>query len=107
MPSTTASDGQTCNHGYQSQYRVGEDNDHPCGMLERALVEIWTVGLLEFFLSCKPEQCQGEQEHDEDSADSSSIGDDHLRFSEKQNYNDDWDRYYCAPDALYDFSLVL
>ena len=76
-------------------------------MLELALVEILSIGLLQVLLSCVPDKGQRDEEEDEGATDASSVGDEFLRvLLEDYNY-DYWNRDYDTPDSFYKPTVVL
>ena len=76
-------------------------------MLELALVEILSIGLLQVLLSCVPDKSQGDEEEDEGATDASCVGDEFLRvLLEDYNY-DYWNRDYDTPNSLDKATVVL
>ena len=76
-------------------------------MLELALVEILSIGLLQVLLSCVPDKGQRDEEEDEGATDASCVGDEFLRvLLEDYNY-DYWNRDYDTPNSLDKATVVL
>jgi hypothetical protein len=70
-------------------------------VLELALVEVLSIGLLQILFPCMPDEGQRDKEEDEGATDASSVCDELLRvLLEDYNY-DDWNRDYDTPDTLY------
>lgn len=70
-------------------------------MLEGTLVKIVAISLVQVKSSHMENESQRYDKKDESSTNSSSISDNNLNFSVKQNNQDDWDRNQNRPYPLY------
>jgi hypothetical protein len=76
-------------------------------VLELALVEILSIGLLQVLLPCMPDQGYRNEEENEGATDPSCVGDELLRVLHEDYNYDYWNRDYDAPDSLYDATVIL
>jgi hypothetical protein len=76
-------------------------------VLELALVEILSIGLLQVLLSCVPDKGQRDEEEDEGATDASCVGDEFLRVLHEDYNYDYWNRDYDTPNSLDKATVVL
>jgi hypothetical protein len=107
MASASVSNNETRDYSCQSQQGINHHKVHKERFIERALVEVHSVSFLQILFPSVEHQGGWDDEKNKRSADAACVGNEDLRLLEKEDYDDDWDRYDNTPDALHDFAVIL
>jgi hypothetical protein len=100
-------DNESCDDCCQGDQGIGKDHINIEWLVERTLVKIGSVGLLELPFSRMEGEGRWDDKKYEGPANTSSVGYENLGLLEEDDYDYHRDRYYDTPDTLNKLPVIL